>query len=279
MSSFEILGDDDLSARVHRLGAYISQVTCKGKEILKYSGDGYGLHGGMPILIPYGDLVRDAKYTFDGRVYHLPKNGVSVGNYKDSIHGIVRSQEWSVFDRGDDFISLRTFVDDPGYPSRLIVEVKYTVMNQKFDTAFKVHNVGRFNAPVVIGAHPYFVVNRPWTLRHSTDIEMFNYPDGVFPDGKTVQYSFNDRMDCSELTLDHTFVSGGTIIVKSSYSKVIIERRGMEYFEVYNGMYAGENSIAIEPLTGVINAFNNGIGLKKLSPDETMECGFSISIA
>ena len=279
MSDFEIVGSDILYARVHKLGAYVSQITFRGKQILKEAGDGSDLHGGMPILIPYGDLVREAKYTFDGRVYHLPKNAASVGNYRDSIHGFVRSQEWTVFDRGDDFISMRTMVEDPGYPSRLLIEVKYSVVGQKFGTAFKVHNIGRSSAPVVIGAHPYFVVSRPWTIHHSKDIEMLNYPDGIFPDGKTLQYSFNNRMDCSELALDNTFVGGGTIKVESRHSTVIIDRHGMEYFEVYNGEYAGERSVAIEPLTGSINAFNNGIGLRKLLPDETMECGFSITFA
>ncbi|MEM3490159.1 MAG: aldose 1-epimerase, partial [Nitrososphaerota archaeon] len=181
-------------------------------------------------------------------------------------------------ERGEDFISLVTEVNDPGYPSRLRVKVVYRLSSQSFDANFSISNIGQTDAPIVAGAHPYFNVTHPWRLYHHSKIRMLNYPDGTFPDGKLIDYSFNDIEDPGKLNLDNSFVGGGTLKLESDFSTIIIERRNMDYFEVYNGTYAGKNSVAIEPMTGAINAFNNGIGLKILPPDETMDYGFTITI-
>ncbi len=125
MENFEILGNKDFLVNVYRRGAYIGQITFDGRKILKETEDKNELHGGMPILIPYGDLVKDARYSFKGKTYYLPKNAYSVGNVVDSIHGLVRSQNWSVVERGEDYISLITDISDPGYPTNLRVNVLF----------------------------------------------------------------------------------------------------------------------------------------------------------
>lgn len=278
VNEFEIVGQEDFYATVYRKGAYVGQIVRNGKKILKETEDGIELKGGIPILIPYGDLVKDAKYTFQEREYHLPKNAHVVGNFKDSIHGLARSNEWKVVERDGDSISLLNEIRDPGYPSKLDVNIRYHLKNRSFDARISITNTGESDAPIVVGAHPYFRVSHPWRLYHHSKIQRLNYPDGVFPDGKLVEYSFNDNDDPGKLNIDHSFVGGGTLRLESAISTVILERRNMDYFEVYNGIYTGENSVAIEPLTGAIDAFNNGIGLQVLPSDKTLECGFTISI-
>lgn len=275
---FEVVGSEEFYATVYRRGAYVGQILLGKKKVLKESVHVGDTKGGMTILIPYVDLVKDAKYNFQGKEYYLPKNAHIVGNFRDSIHGLVRLQEWRVYERGEDFISLVTEVKDPGYPSKLDAKITYRVKENSLDVTILVRNTGASDAPIVVGAHPYFRVSRPWRLYHQSKIYMLNYPDGVFPDGRLVDYSFNDIMDPWRIRLDHSFVGGGTLRLESPLSTIVLERRNMDYFEVYNGKYAGRNSVAIEPLTGAINAFNNGIGLKVLPPDKTLECGFTIKI-
>jgi len=275
---FEVVGSERFYATVYRKGAYVGQIFLDGMKILKETKDSMELNGGIPILIPYADLVKNAKYSFNNKEFHLPKNAHVIGNFKDSIHGLVRSQEWQVDERGEDFVSLVTYVDDPGYPSKLMVKVVYRLTYLSFEANISVTNIGQIDAPIVIGAHPYFKVTHLWRLYHHSKIQMLNYPDGIFPDGKLIDYSFNDIEDPGKLNLDHSFIGGGNLKLESGLSTIKIERRNMDYFEVYNGTYAGKDSVAIEPMTGAINAFNNHIGLKILSPDKKMDCGFAITL-
>ncbi len=278
MNDYEVVGNENFFAEVYKKGAWVGQILDNGRKLFKETIEGLELHGGCPILIPYGDLVKDAKYSFSNKTYHLPKNAYSVNNFKDSIHGITRTQEWSVVERGEEYISLETEVDDTGYPSRLYVNIVYKIKERSFDTNFKVSNVGEINAPIVIGAHPYFNISHPWKLYTQKKVQMLNYPDGIFPDGKLLDYSFNEIEEPGKMSFDYSFVGGGIIRLESNKVKIIFERSNMDYFEIYNGHFAGRDSVAIEPLTGAINAFNNGIGLKILSPREKMECGFKITV-
>lgn len=279
MNDYEIIGNDYIYAEVHSKGGYVNQILVNGKKILKKADDVFNMHGGIPILIPYGDLIKDAKYKFMGKWYYLPRNAYFANNYKDSIHGFVRSKELYVNERSSDYISLEANVSDPGYPTILDVNLSYKVMKQSFDVNMKITNIGQNEAPIVAGAHPYFLVSHPWRLFHTGKIKMLNYPDGIFPDGTMLEYNFNSLENTERLNLDNTFYGGGSIKLESGLSTIILERRNMDYFEVYNGPFAGKNSVALEPLTGAINAYNNGIGLKILSPGEALECGFTISIS
>jgi len=52
----------------------------------------------------------------------------------------------------------------------------------------------------------------------------------------------------------------------------------MPFFVLYNGKYAEGKSIAIEPLTGAPDAFNNGIGLKIIDPLKSLNTQFKIKL-
>lgn len=39
-----------------------------------------------------------------------------------------------------------------------------------------------------------------------------------------------------------------------------------------------DNTIAIEPTTGVSDSFNNGVGLKTLAPNETYNIGWTLAL-
>lgn len=278
MNITEIIGSDSSFAKIHNLGAYVSQLRLEDIEIFKTSNNEVTLSSGLPILIPYADLVRKAEYRFKGRIYHLPKNASIIGNTSDSIHGLTRNLQWNTKIRGKNHVALEVRFKDPGYPSEMLTEVKYTVSRISFDVTIKLKNIGDKVVPFVIGAHPYFIIRQSWRLSHKDPIRKLNYPDGIFPDGKLIDYSFNEIEDPGKMNYDDSFVGGGDLTLESSHSCIVLERRNMDYFEVYNGKFAGPKSIALEPMTGAINAFNNGIGLKSLSPRQEFECGFKITL-
>ena len=274
----EIIGNDVLYAEVLEKGAYVKNIYFDGKCILKESTDGEQTHGGMQLLIPYADRVQKATYNFSGKRYHLPRNSSLEGDIHSSIHGILREKICKVKERKTNKITFETDIVDTGMPSKLKVLVTYKAGESLFDTKIRVINAGKHLVPVVVGAHPYFLIRGKYTINHTDPIKKLYYPDGVFPDGSLLPAELNSFADLSTQTIDDSFHGGGALSLKSDYSHIVLTRTNMNYFEVYNGTYARPNSVALEPMTGAINAFNNKIGLKVLPRDKSLICSFRIDI-
>ena len=48
---------------------------------------------------------------------------------------------------------------------------------------------------------------------------------------------------------------------------------------LYNGRYAGNNYVAVEPMSSAINAFNTGEDLVVLKKNQSFNFGFSVGIS
>ena len=66
--------------------------------------------------------------------------------------------------------------------------------------------------------------------------------------------------------------------LSSEYGQIKLERKNMPYFVLYNGKYSRGESVALEPMTGAPDAFNNRIGITEVEPAGEFTCGFKISI-
>ncbi len=118
---------------------------------------------GIPILWPFPGRVREARYNFDGKEYHLPvtdKGGVH------HIHGLVISAPWQVnqlaVDNGAS-LTLRISSDDlsdadrAGYPFNFALFVTYTLIGNELQLEARVDNLSNEqNIPFSYGLHPYF---------------------------------------------------------------------------------------------------------------------------
>jgi len=261
--------------RVSHRGAFVSSLKISNMEILKRASDGYVTHGGMAILVPYADIVADATYTWQGRRYQLPRNAGYEGNVSDSIHGLVKSAYFSVIYRDADSILLKHTLAGPGYPSRLNIYVNYAIQHDSLNSVISVENTGNNEAPLVCGAHPYFLYSDFWSIKFSNSaVRLFS--------GGNVSSRMDERVGYLSKKIegyyDDSFFGGGTILLLSSDRMIEIDRRSMPYFEIYDGKYADGRSVAVEPMTGAPNAYNNKIGLISLKPGETFLCGFDIRV-
>ncbi|MEM0139200.1 MAG: aldose 1-epimerase, partial [Ferroplasma sp.] len=80
-----IVKEGNSYAEFSSIGAYLIKLVLNGVEIIRKSNDGISTHGGAAVLIPFGNRIRNAEYTYNGKKYLLPKN-----DGKNSIHGLVR---------------------------------------------------------------------------------------------------------------------------------------------------------------------------------------------
>ena len=259
-------------ALIDLTGAWIKNLVLDGEKILKDSVDGKRTHGGACSLIPFAGRVRNAAYRFDGIDYTLTKN-----NGNNSIHGFIRDVPFNCLQGdGENNATFSAEASNGGYPTQIEVSISMHLEDSRFKTAYRVRNTGEKRAPLVIGCHPYFLAGSPCRLLHNSRLERLVFTDQYFPDGTVANADFNSVKDLGELKLDSCFRNGGTLTFIDNERELIIRRNNMDYFLLYNGKYCDGRSVAIEPMTGAPDAFNNGIGLHLLEPGEVFGCSFEI---
>ena len=254
-------------------GAYVESLSLSGIQILKRSTDESMTHGGCAVLLPYAGRVRKGTYTFQGKKYLLPKN--SEGN---AIHGFLKDINLRISKETASALELQTTLVHHGYPSTLDVEIKYEIFDSALSVQCKATNVGAVEAPLSIGFHPYFLAAK-WEIAHECKVEKLEMIDKLFPDGKKSPYDFNGVMHGREHQFDDCYYFPCDTILKTDSYQLKISKKNMTYVVVYSGKWAQEKSVAIEPYTSAPDAFNNGIGLIRLSHNDSYECGFTVELS
>lgn len=117
---------------------------------------------GAPVLFPYPNRVRDARYTWEGREYALP-----AAHGRHAIHGLVNNRAFTVMDTGatDRGATLTCAIaagDYPEvaqyYPFDFRLTLTYTLSAGGLRTQAEVVNAGDAPMPFGLGFHPYFRV-------------------------------------------------------------------------------------------------------------------------
>lgn len=259
------------AASIGLLGAYVRHLSLGGVPVIKPSNDGSQTHGGIAVLMPYAGRVRGGRYAFRGKEFQLP-----TGRDGHAIHGFAKDAMWKVRARTADSVSIGATLRGRGYPGTLAASITYAVKGRTFSTDCAIRNAGRSDAPVVVGFHPYLAAMR-WTINSSSRSYHYQLADGYFPTGKKTPCSFEGVGPKSKL--DDCFSSPGTIRLLAGGMEVALRRRRLPYLVVYNGKYAEGRSVAIEPYSGLPDAYNNGIGLRTLAPGQTFECGYDLVLS
>lgn len=258
-------------AEIEEKGAYLKSLVIDGQEVIKRPVDESPTHGGSAVLIPYAGRVRNASYTYNGRLYELPRN-----NGSNSIHGFLKDEVWSSNHQKSDSVTFSCDFSHSGYPSMIHTEIEYVIRSGGLEVNTSVKNTGDERIPLLIGFHPYFLTGGEWRLSHTEKIRQLNFEDGYFPDGTYRKVDFNRLKNMQDMEFDNCFEGGGVVTLVRKGSSITIRRTNMPYLVIYNGTYSEGLSVAIEPMTGAPNAFNNGIGLIEVDPGKEFTCGFSV---
>ncbi|MEM0157037.1 MAG: aldose 1-epimerase [Thermoplasmataceae archaeon] len=265
MTGYEIAkGESKLT--FDSIGAYVKSLSLSGTDILMSTPDGEQTHGGAALLIPYANRVRNATYYWNGRDYHLPKN-----NGDHSIHGLTRALNWDVQTEAQKAV-LTTVIRNDGYPDGISVRLDMMVDTNSFWIHMNFKNSGKTSAPLSPGMHPYFRFLDSWKIRAYQEIKMLEYVDNYFPDGNMVSIDPAILSSESGRVFDNCFTMGNRVRLMLGDHSVDIETQNMPYFVIYNGRYSAGKSVAVEPMVGAPDAFNNHIGLVTLAPMQQFSC-------
>lgn len=258
------------SANLNPEGAYLENLKKDNIDIIRKSADGNSTHGGAAVFFPFGNRIRNAEYDYKNKKYFLPEN-----DGKNSIHGLARDLAFES-NTGDNFIEFSNHFKSESYPGEAEIKVRYEIRGNAFVTSFYVKSLTE-TIPVELGCHPYFNTSGSYSISYSGVMKKFNYINEYFPDGSTTGVDYNEK-ELNSISLDNCFYLDSPVILKDDNHSIRIIRNNMPYLVIYNGKYAGNNSLALEPMTGAPDVYHNLIGLISLDTNSEFRCSYSVEI-
>jgi len=265
-------------------------------------------HYSSCLLAPWANRVANGTYRFPpgaGPPHFLPRNEIT-DDRQDAIHGFLcnKSLEYlgsgvTVSSPNAQYAWLRlghTFQDEVGYPWRVRVEVEYRLRSSSRGVTFEFEtvatNLGTTCAPWTHSWHPYFAVTDvaassvifdsrvswahvtmgPGAPRHGDLIPTGEHtPSGTLDpigrDGRNTsasRYLDDEYRALSSIPRYETHILDGSV-------GVVLWGDKYPVWQVFTGAEElwGSSSVAVEPMSGLADAFNNGVGLTVLSAGDT----------
>ncbi|MFK8105352.1 MAG: aldose 1-epimerase [Saprospiraceae bacterium] len=272
---------------VPTMGACLLNLCFQGQQVLDSFQSPEALKLGdwakSAVLFPFPNRLRDGRYTFAGKQYQFPLNDASGPN---AIHGFGRQKAFTVQDYQvtSDQGSITCLYEDsgeqPGYPFPFSVEMKFSISDDNgFEVSLTMTNLGTQAMPAGLGWHPYF------TLGNTVDQYFLQLPacdlievdPTMIPTGRQTPYTnFNESTPIKNTILDSCFKLTASTS-KRSYIKIESDTATLTYWQerkthawpfVQIFTPPHRKSIAIEPMTCNVDAFNNQDGLIILHPNQ-----------
>ncbi len=245
-------------------------------------------------LLPFPNRIKEGKFTFRNRLYHLPQNYTREGN---AAHGFVydkpfhlvkenTSEQW-----GEVYLTYQYSGDYPGYPFPFTVQIHYRLQQKMgFICETRVFNSGRQEMPLGDGWHPFFTmgesVNNLLLRFQARKQILLNHH--LIPTGEKQEFrEYREFTPFGERHFDSCF------LLNNESERQWIELRHQQenltlvlWQEVGPGKYnylqiytpPERTSVALEPMTCNVDAFNNGEGLIVLKPGEEFRARYGVQL-
>ncbi|MBB6005019.1 aldose 1-epimerase [Arcicella rosea] len=244
-------------------------------------------------LFPWGNRVRDGKYSFEGNSYQLPINEVALNN---ALHGFVAFTNFEVIEETSTetkaILILRYEFKGNyfGYPFPFVLDISNTLSTDDgFSLTYTVKNTGNQSMPIVLGWHPYFKIEgenvKDWRIDFPATEQ--SLPDDQMISVEKKLVDFSEGVLLKEQNLDAVFNIKPADKVKAVLSSTQQDVAITLWQEAQQGQFSfmvvyvppSRDCVAIEPMTGNTNAFNSGDGLLTLAAGETYQvsCGVTLS--
>jgi aldose 1-epimerase len=272
----------------------ISNLTLNNETVIKFPVSGDDPNKGFPsaLLFPFPNRVRDGKYAFGDAEYQLERNETGRGH---AVHGFVNDVPFEVVSERRNGISLMHHYEGEreGYPFPFDIEINYSIVRkQVFRLSYHIVNTGKTPMPCGFGWHPYFTLQESKVSEMSVSIPAHRTYE---VDDSTIPFLSNDSAmpETTEATtfslkntiLDNVYkIANGEkiasiILSNDKLNLTVSQQTGNEllnFFVLYTP--PTRHSIAIEPQTCNINAFNNEDGLIVLQPEKSMKGQIDVAL-
>lgn len=244
-------------------------------------------------LYPFASRLPEGRYNWAGHTYQFPLNDPASNS---AIHGMLDRlpARLTHLETGAVSASAELVIDydgsEPGYPFPAQVSMHYQLAGRGALTiTFSVTNHHTESVPVSVGWHPYFTLPgrlADWQLQLPAG-ELVTLDDRLLPTGTTQPgHGFQERRRLGDLAIDAPVKLTGDQRAQASLFSSEVDAGialwqevssaatpGFRYLQVF--VPPDRQSIAMEPVSSAINAFNSGADLCVLSAGETVRfsCG------
>ena len=263
-------------------GGNLEQFIVNGNEIISgLTHLPYNQTYASSILFPFANRVKDGKYRFMSKNYCLECNETKAQN---ALHGLIFNKKFVLVDenisRKSALVKLSYSESEPhpGFPFLFTIDLIYKISTNKIELKVEVSNTGKKSFPFTIGWHPYFKI-----YEKSKSFLRLKSSKKIDSDERNITTGIKNITTPNPLLLNNINLDDAFILDKNkvmietlSYKAKLTFSAPSNYLQLYTPK--NSNTIAIEPMTGVSDSFNNGIGLKKLNPNEKFNVGWSINI-
>ncbi|MBS2029729.1 MAG: aldose 1-epimerase family protein [Deltaproteobacteria bacterium] len=282
---------------VATVGATLRSYAVRGRPVIDgFAADEVCPGGRGQVLMPWPNRVADGKYELAGALHQLPIDEPELGH---AIHGLVRWAEWRVEHQTAESVRLRhRLMPRPGYPFALDLSVEYRLSSEGLVVVFGAMNVGSASCPFGAGAHPYFTfgrsidrVNLRVNAASRLQLDARSIPRGRRPvEGSDADFrrerAIGDaRLDTAFTELDRDREGIARVFLRDGISQLTIWfDRAFPFVQVYTGDTLPDElrrrqGIAVEPMTCAPDAFNNKDGLRIISPGETFQGRWGVTVS
>ncbi len=219
------------------------------------------------VLFPFANRIEDGVYRFRESEYHLNINEKS---NNCALHGLTYNKQFEILQsqatHENATVTLRyqTKFPDIGFPYFYAIKLIYLLHDKGLSLKVEVENQDSKAFPFTIGWHPYFkssnLKSSQLIFDSSTKIETDSrlITTSVATHYKRVMESLEavDLDDCYGLQDDPI------VFDTPQYELTITSTDRYKYLQFYTPPVS--DTIAIEPVTGISNSFNNSHGLQVL---------------
>jgi aldose 1-epimerase len=241
------------------------------------------------VLFPFPNRIKDGQYTHEGKIYQFPINNIDTGN---AIHGFssnVKMDVTKVEATENEGILTCAYTHDgshTGYPFRFTFQITFILRGSSLDVEMAFTNDDSVEIPVGLGWHPYYRLSEKSddTFLQMPDNQLVEIDERMIPTGSKADFKdFETSTQIQDGFLDNGFyiknqTQNAAVILSSAEGKLTCWQETGEgkwnFVQVFTPPH--RKSIAIEPMTCNVDAFNNKDGLTVLPPNEVLQGRFGI---
>ncbi len=232
------------------------------------------------ILFPFVSRVQAGKYSFQGKDYQLDCNQAD----ENALHGLVYNKNFKLIEKQENThncsvtIGYKETKKSKGFPFMFEIYITYILTKKQISLSVQIKNTDTKSYPFTLGWHPYFISDNlsKSSLSFKSD-KKITFDENLIT--KEIVYSKSPEIfKIEDKQLDDCFILNANNIgfTTPSYQIEITTDLEDNYLQMYTP--PGFSLIAIEPMTGISNSFNNKIGLQVLEPNASYSLTWKIKL-
>ncbi|MDG1397522.1 MAG: aldose 1-epimerase [Polaribacter sp.] len=247
------------------------------KEIPEFD---YSTSYASSILFPFVGRMAEGKYSYQNKEYQLNCND----NSNNTLHGLVYNKKFNVVKETKNIncasvvINYEEANENLGFPYKFNLQLTYTLFENEIRLSVIIKNIDHKTFPFTLGWHPYFFCDKlsRSTLEFESN-QKIKFNENLITE-KVIAHKTEKHFKIKDQQLDDCFILNANTIdfLTPDYHIEISSNQSENYLQLYTPKDLP--LIAIEPMTGISNSFNNNIGLQQLAPNQKHSTTWNVKL-